>query len=102
VTWCFSKDSFCSDKVHNCEKGQAFRTGVQVKHKEILHSPWFCELMAFHMNLRDRKLKSGQANAFFEGLALAFSGEEKPSMTCELFGSTKVDVDLTCSICLVS
>ncbi|KAJ8439734.1 hypothetical protein Cgig2_009558 [Carnegiea gigantea] len=92
------------DKVHNCEKGQAFRRGEQVKHKEILHSPWFCELMAFHMNLRDRKLKSGsgEANAFFEGLVLAFSAEEKPSMTCELFRSTRVDVDLTCSICLVS
>jgi len=42
-----------------------------------------------------------KAHALFDGCSLTFK-DEKPSLTCELFDSIKLDVDLTCSICLVS
>ncbi|GAV79744.1 LOW QUALITY PROTEIN: zf-C3HC4_2 domain-containing protein, partial [Cephalotus follicularis] len=39
--------------------------------------------------------------ALFEGFSLPFN-DGKPSLTCELFDSIKLDIDLTCSICLDS
>ncbi|KAJ6686597.1 E3 UBIQUITIN-PROTEIN LIGASE BAH1 [Salix purpurea] len=68
-------------------------------HMEILQSPWLCELMAFHINLREEKVKSNKAPALFEGCSLNFD-DENPSLSCELFDSIKIDIDLTCSICL--
>lgn len=66
---------------------------------EILQSPWLCELMAFHINLKhDNKRK---APAFFEGCSLVFK-DGKPSLLCDLFDPVKLEIDLTCSICLVS
>ncbi|XP_059436200.1 probable E3 ubiquitin-protein ligase BAH1-like 1 [Corylus avellana] len=79
------------DKVHYSNQGQAFKSQAQSKHIEILQSPWLCELMAFHINLRESKVKS----VLFEGCNLT-----QPSLTCELFHFVKVNIDLTCSICL--
>lgn len=70
-------------------------------HVEILQSPWLCELMAFHINFRESKLLNSCSDpALFEGCSLAFS-DGKQSLSCELFDSVKLDIDLTCSICLV-
>ncbi|KAK7396888.1 hypothetical protein VNO78_18050 [Psophocarpus tetragonolobus] len=87
------------DKIHYSKQGQLFKSQVQSMHKEILQSPWLCELMAFHINLRETKVKSRKAPAFFDGCSLTLK-DGKPSLTCELFDSIKVDIDLTCSICL--
>ncbi|KAK9282210.1 hypothetical protein L1049_005123 [Liquidambar formosana] len=90
------------DKIHYSKQGQAFKSQAQSMHIEILQSPWLCELVAFHINLRETKdHKSRKAPALFEGCYLTFN-DGKPSLSCELFDSVRVDVDLTCSICLVS
>jgi len=70
-------------------------------HKEILQSPWLCELIALHINLRETKAKSRETSALFHGCSLTFK-DGKPSLTCELFDSFKIETNLTCSICLVS
>ncbi|KAA8549165.1 hypothetical protein F0562_000849 [Nyssa sinensis] len=87
------------DKIHYSKQGQAFKSQAQSMHIEILQSPWLCELMAFHINLRETKAKAKKAAALFEGCSLIFS-DGKPSLSCELFDSVKLDIDLTCSICL--
>ncbi|KAG2406581.1 E3 ubiquitin-protein [Vigna angularis] len=86
-------------KIHYSKQGQLFKSQVQSMHKEILQSPWLSELMAFHINLRETKVKSRKAHALFDGCSLTIK-DGKPSLTCELFDSIKLDVDLTCSICL--
>ncbi|XP_062144995.1 probable E3 ubiquitin-protein ligase BAH1-like 1 [Alnus glutinosa] len=88
------------DKVHYSKQGQAFKSQAQSMHIEILQSPWLCELMAFHINLRESKAESSKASALFEGCNLTYNDDGQPSLTCELFDSVKVDIDLTCSICL--
>ena len=88
------------EKVHKCEKGRAFKSGAQVKHIEILQSPWFYELMSFQINLRGKSKASNGDAALFGGLALMFNGENH-SISCGLFDSFKVDVNLICPICLV-
>lgn len=65
---------------------------------EILQSPWLYELMAFHINLRVSKVKSGDG---LEGCSLIFD-DGKPSLYFEVFDSFKLNIDLSCSICLVS
>ena len=91
-----------SMQVHYSKQGQLFKSQAQRMHKEILQSPWLCELMAFHINLRESKSKSiKKPLAFFDGCSLTFK-DDKPSLTCEPFDSIKLDIDLTCSICLVS
>lgn len=70
-------------------------------HKEILQSPWLIELMALHINLRETKAKSRKSSALFDECYLTVK-DGKPSLACELFDSIRVDIDLTCSICLVS
>ncbi|KAG7595617.1 Zinc finger RING-type [Arabidopsis suecica] len=94
------------DKIHESRQGQAFKTQVQKMRIEILQSPWLCELMAFHINLKESKKESGATvaspppvHALFDGCALTFD-DGKPLLSCELSDSVKVDIDLTCSICL--
>ncbi|KAI3460810.1 hypothetical protein Pfo_017473 [Paulownia fortunei] len=87
------------DKIHYSKQGQAFKSQAQSMHIEILQSPWLCELMAFHINLRASNANSRKAPALFEGCSLVFN-DGKPSLICELFDSVKLDIDLTCSICL--
>ncbi|KAL4599659.1 hypothetical protein ACB092_11G142300 [Castanea dentata] len=87
------------DKIHDSKQGQTFKSQAQSMRIEILQSPWLCELMAFLINSRDSKVKSENAPAF-EGCNLIFN-DGKPSLTCEIFESIiKLDIDLTCSICL--
>ncbi|OWM77969.1 probable E3 ubiquitin-protein ligase BAH1-like 1 [Punica granatum] len=87
------------DKIHLSTQGQAFRSHAQSMHIEILQSPWLSELMAFHINMRETKMNSRKAPALFEGCSLVFT-DGKPSLSCEVFDSIKLDIDLTCSICL--
>lgn len=70
-------------------------------HIEILQSPWLCELMAFYINLRESKINNRAVMGLFEDCSLTFD-DDKPILSCDLFDSMKVDIDLTCSICLVS
>ncbi|RYQ92261.1 hypothetical protein Ahy_B09g098450 [Arachis hypogaea] len=88
-------------QVHYSRQGQMFKSQVQSMHKEILQSPWLCELMALHINLRETKVQSRKAHAFFDGCSLTFK-DGKPALTCELLDSIKIDIDLTCSICLIA
>lgn len=89
-------------QIHYSKQGQLFKSQLQTMHKEILQSPWLCELMALHINLRETKVKSKKAApALLDGCSLAFT-DGKPSLTCEIFDSIKIDIDLTCSICMVS
>ncbi|CAL0320606.1 unnamed protein product [Lupinus luteus] len=87
------------DKIHYSKQGQLFKSQVQTMHKEILQSPWLIELMALYLNLRRTKSESMKAPALFDGCSLTFK-DGKPSLTCELFDSIKIDIDLTCSVCL--
>ncbi|KAK2649471.1 hypothetical protein Ddye_016960 [Dipteronia dyeriana] len=87
------------DKIHYSKQGQVFKSQAQSMHIEILQSPWLCELMAFHINLRETKVNLSKAPALFEGCSLKVN-DDKPSLSCELFDSVQIDIDLTCSICL--
>ncbi|KAL6968516.1 RING-type E3 ubiquitin transferase [Sarracenia purpurea var. burkii] len=87
------------DKIHYSKQGQAFKSHAQSMHIEILQSPWLCELMAFHINLRETSAQKRKASALFEGCSLVIN-DDKPSLYCELFDSIKLDIGLTCSICL--
>ncbi|KAL1216579.1 E3 ubiquitin-protein ligase NLA [Cardamine amara subsp. amara] len=94
------------DKIHESRQGQAFKTQVQKMRIEILQSPWLCELMAFHINLKESQKESGAivaspppVHAVFDGCSLTFD-DGKPFLSCELSDSVKIDIDLTCSICL--
>lgn len=88
-------------QIHYSKQGQAFKSQAQSMHLEILQSPWLCELMAFHINLRETKPEQRKASALFDGCSLVIN-EGKASLFCELFDSIKLDIDLTCSVCLVS
>ncbi|XP_019452639.1 PREDICTED: E3 ubiquitin-protein ligase BAH1-like isoform X2 [Lupinus angustifolius] len=87
------------DKIHYSKQGQLFKSQVQTMHKEILQSPWLIELMALYLNLRRTNSESMKAPTLFDGCSLTFK-DGKPSLTCELFDSIKIDIDLTCSVCL--
>lgn len=87
------------DKIHYSNQGQVFKSQAHSMNIEILQSPWLCELMAFHINLRATNGNTRKAPAFFEGCSLIFK-DGKPSLSCELFDSVTVEIDLTCSICL--
>nr|CAD1828474.1 unnamed protein product [Ananas comosus var. bracteatus] len=87
------------DKIHYSKQGQAFKAKAQSLHIEILQSPWLCELMAFYINLRQSKTNNKAVMELFGDCSLTFDGE-KPILSCNLFDSMKVEIDLTCSICL--
>ncbi|KAI3749249.1 hypothetical protein L2E82_19856 [Cichorium intybus] len=87
------------DKIHDSKQGEAFRSQVQSMHMEILQSPWLCELIAFHINLRETKSGMKKGSEILEGCSLIFN-DGKPSLSCELSDTVKLEIDLTCSICL--
>ncbi|PNY13654.1 E3 ubiquitin-protein ligase bah1-like protein, partial [Trifolium pratense] len=88
------------DKIHYSKQGQLFKSQAQTMHKEILQSPWLIELMALHINLRETKVNNLRETEDNSRKAPALFQEDKPSLVCEPFDSIKVDIDLTCSICL--
>lgn len=87
------------DKIHYSKQGQVFKSQAQSKNIEILQSPWLCELMAFRINLQEKNANTRNAPALFDGYSLILK-DEKPYLSCELFDSVKLELDLTCSICL--
>ncbi|KAM3371872.1 hypothetical protein ACQJBY_018989 [Aegilops geniculata] len=86
------------DKVHYSKQGQEFKAQAQSLHIEILQSPWLSELMAFYMNLR-RSKNNEAAMELFGDCSLTFD-DDQPTLSCNLFDSMRVDISLTCSICL--
>ncbi|KAF7110509.1 hypothetical protein CFC21_110601 [Triticum aestivum] len=85
------------DKKCCSKQGQSFRTEARRLHIEILESPWLHELMALYINLRWNKTVSMD---LLVDLSLTFGDEDKPTLSCNLLDSMRVDIDLTCSICL--
>ena len=88
-------------KVHDSKQGQEFKIRAQMMDIEILQSPWLWELMSFYINEREVKAKKeAAAAALFKDCYLGFNGE-KPFLFCGLFDPLNVELDLTCSVCLV-
>ncbi|XP_074565526.1 putative E3 ubiquitin-protein ligase BAH1-like 1 [Curcuma longa] len=88
------------DKIHFSKQGQAFRSKAPSMHIEILQSPWLSELMAFYINLRQSTDKNNSMAELLDDCFLTFDDEAKPTLSCSLFDSMKIEIDLTCSICL--
>lgn len=86
------------DKKCRSKQGQDFRTKARSMHIEILESPWLHELMAFYINLR--RTDDSTAMELLGDLSLTFDDDDKPTLSCSLFDSLRIDIDLTCSICL--
>ncbi|XP_078160181.1 putative E3 ubiquitin-protein ligase BAH1-like 1 [Carex rostrata] len=87
------------DKMHHSTQGQAFKVKAQSLHIEILQSPWLCELMAFYINLRKSKVNYQAPMGLFGDCSLTCD-DDRPTLSCCLFESMQVDINLTCSICL--
>lgn len=87
------------DKIHRSKQGQAFRSQAQSMHIETLKSPWLCELLAFYINERKNKANTQVVPGLFGDCSLTFD-DDKPILSCGLLDSVKLDIDLTCSICL--
>ncbi|KAJ4726931.1 E3 ubiquitin-protein ligase BAH1-like [Melia azedarach] len=87
------------DKIHFCcKQGPAFKSQAQSMQIEILQSPWLRELVALHINLRDQT-DVVNSTASSESYKLTFN-DGKPSLSCQLFDSIELDIDLTCPVCL--
>lgn len=95
------------DKIHRSKQGQAFKMQIQIMHIEILRSPWLCELLAFYLNNSNNNNNNNSPigndiHGLLKDMSLTFDeGSNKPSLTCGFFDSFSINVDLTCSICLV-
>lgn len=87
------------DKIHYSKQGREFKTRAQAMQIEILQSPWLHELIAFRINLMNPSNGVTSVSDLSEDCSLIFDGE-KPSLSCTVFDSVKLDIDLTCSICL--
>lgn len=87
------------DKVHCSKQGQDFRSQAQSMHIELLQSPWLCQLMALYINLRQSTAKKKPIPGLFADCSLVFS-DDKPMISYGSFDSVKLEIDLTCSICL--
>lgn len=84
------------DKVHFSRKGRAFKSRLQSMHVELLQSPWLVELIAFHINMKDRAISLPEVLC---GCSYDFDSS-KPTISCTLPDSFTLEIDLTCSICL--
>lgn len=71
-------------------------------HIDILQSPWLCELMALYINMREGNTNKKAVVELLDDCTLTFDEDDKPTLSCGLFDSMKIEIDLTCSICLVS
>ncbi|KAJ1685486.1 hypothetical protein LUZ63_016876 [Rhynchospora breviuscula] len=82
---------------HHSTQGQAFKAKAQNLHIEILQSPWLCELMAFYINMGKDNVDNKAPMELFSDCSLIFE-DGKLTLSCALFESMRVDIDLTCSI----
>ncbi|CAN6468110.1 unnamed protein product [Victoria cruziana] len=87
------------DKIHHSKQGQAFRLQARSMSIEILHSPWLIELIAFYINLKETKSTVRTIPGLLDECSVKFD-QGKPSLSCILFESVQLEIDLTCSICL--
>lgn len=87
------------DKIHYSKQGREFKTRAQSMQMEILQSPWLNELIAFRINSMNLSNGVTPVSDLPEDYLLTFDGE-KPSLSCTVLDSVKLDIDLTCSICL--
>ncbi|KAJ4765979.1 hypothetical protein LUZ62_076354 [Rhynchospora pubera] len=55
--------------------------------------------MAFYINMRKTNVDNKAPMELFSDCSLIFE-DGKPTLSCSLFESMRVDIDLTCSICL--
>ncbi|KAK7290221.1 hypothetical protein RIF29_04489 [Crotalaria pallida] len=78
--------SLPANSIHYSKQGQLFKSQVQIMHKEILQSPWLCELMAYNINLREIEVKPGKEPSLFDGCSLTFK-DGKPSLVNSLIPS---------------
>ena len=85
-------------QVHASTTGQIFKSQLQTKHVELLQSPWLVELIAFHLNLRDN-MKSDSEIA---SRCVCDFESPRPTLSFLLSDAIKLEVALTCSVCLVS
>lgn len=86
------------DKVHISTEGTKFRTWLMAMHVESLQSPWLVELLALYFNLKLQKARNPLPEMCPGCVCDLHSG--KPMLSCTLHESLKLEVDVTCSICL--
>ncbi|XP_072996254.1 probable E3 ubiquitin-protein ligase BAH1-like 1 [Typha latifolia] len=91
------------DKIHHSKKGQDFKSKAQSMDIEILQSPWIYELIAFHINLKESKTRKTSMHGLSCDCSLTIENE-KPILSCGicLFDSLKLEIELSCPICLDS
>eukprot|EP00246_Nothoceros_aenigmaticus_P018251 TRINITY_DN9479_c0_g2_i2.p1 TRINITY_DN9479_c0_g2~~TRINITY_DN9479_c0_g2_i2.p1 ORF type:complete len:353 (-),score=38.02 TRINITY_DN9479_c0_g2_i2:25-1083(-) len=87
------------DKVHCVVAEQTSpKSTLLAMRIELLQSPWLIELCALHMNLSDLPaniaLPEGRRDVICDFRS------DSPTVSCTLFDSVKLEVELTCSICL--
>ncbi|MCO5607447.1 hypothetical protein L7F22_061643 [Adiantum nelumboides] len=86
------------DKVHTSREGSKFRTWLMAVHVEALQSPWLVELLALYFNLKLNKARSTVPEICPGSTCDLQSG--KPMLSCLLHETLRLEVDVTCSICL--
>lgn len=86
------------DKVHQSNEGSKFRSWLLAMHMEVLQSPWFVELLALYFNLQNSD-KAQTLPEMCPGCVCDLHSN-KPMLSCIPHESLKLEIDVTCSICL--
>ncbi|CAI9106973.1 OLC1v1006227C4 [Oldenlandia corymbosa var. corymbosa] len=90
-------------KVPGFKRGWKFQTESQKVQLENLKPPRLCEVVAFHMNVEEKKGKMKTLSGAFGGDYKLHISEGKSSLLVSASSSSRdIEVELTCSICLVS
>lgn len=85
------------DQVHMSSEGLRFKTWLLARHVGTLQSPWLVELLALYFNLKSDgpislpQLCPGCVCDLESGM---------PTLLCMPHESVKLEIDVTCSICL--
>eukprot|EP00250_Pteridium_aquilinum_P003183 c13505_g1_i1 orf=668-1624(-) len=87
------------DKVHTSTEGSKFRTELMAVHVEAVQSPWLVELLALYFNLKLKYKARSTLPEICPGCVCDLQSV-KPMLSCVLHESLKLEVDVTCSICL--
>ncbi|CAK9206679.1 unnamed protein product [Sphagnum troendelagicum] len=87
------------DKVHHSHEGSAFRGQLLAKRSELMQSPFLIELAALHLNLGKSRNSSPLLNEAIGNFSCDFD-DAAATLSCTLLDSMKLDINLTCSICL--
>ncbi|CAI9106971.1 OLC1v1006227C2 [Oldenlandia corymbosa var. corymbosa] len=88
-------------KVPGFKRGWKFQTESQKVQLENLKPPRLCEVVAFHMNVEEKKGKMKTLSGAFGGDYKLHISEGKSSLLVSASSSSRdIEVELTCSICL--